>query len=183
MNRFGRAGSTFVTVIAAVIVLAIATTSGAVAGSLITSKKIKNNTIKSIDVRDGALKGVDVADGSLGKADLAAAARGYTSIVSRSVTQADVANGANSQRAVFCNAGEIAIGGGAYVTPGGALPLIGTTDGIVVKSHPVGRLTVGNVPFTVPSGNGAAPLGWRTEIQNDAGETENAVHYAICAAK
>jgi hypothetical protein len=84
---------------------------------------------------------------------------------------------------VFCNAGEVAIGGGAYVTPGGAFPLIGSTDGTLLKSHPVGKVTVGNLTFTAPAGNGAAPLGWRTEIQNDAGETESAVHYAICATK
>lgn len=71
MKKFGRAGSTFGTVIAAAVVLAVATTGGAVAGGLVTSAKIKNNTIKSIDVRNGTLTGTDVADGSLGGADIA----------------------------------------------------------------------------------------------------------------
>jgi hypothetical protein len=72
MKKFGRAGSTFGTVIIAVIVLALAGTTGAVAGGLITSAKIKNNTIKSIDVRNNNLRGVDIRDGSLTSADLAA---------------------------------------------------------------------------------------------------------------
>jgi hypothetical protein len=83
MKKFGRAGSTFGTVVAGAVVIAIASTGGAVAGGLITSKQIKNNTIKSVDVRDGNLKGVDVADGSLTGADLA----------DGSVTTGDVANG------------------------------------------------------------------------------------------
>jgi hypothetical protein len=71
MKKFARAGSTFGTLVAAAVVLAVATTGGAVAGGLITSKQIKNNTIKSKDVRDGALKGVDITNGSLSGADLA----------------------------------------------------------------------------------------------------------------
>ena len=83
MKTFGRTGSTFVTVVVAAIVLAIISTTGAVAGSLITSKRIKNNTIKSIDVRNGTLQGVDVKDGNLTGADLA----------NGSVTGADLAGG------------------------------------------------------------------------------------------
>lgn len=71
MKKFGRAGSTFGTVVAGALVLGLATTGGAVAGSLVTSKQIKNNTIQSIDVRDGSLKGIDVANGSLTGADVA----------------------------------------------------------------------------------------------------------------
>jgi hypothetical protein len=65
MIKIGRARSTFVTVIAAVIILALAGTTGAVAGGLITSKKIKNNTIKSIDVRNGTLTAADMAPGTI----------------------------------------------------------------------------------------------------------------------
>lgn len=135
MKKFGRAGSTFGTVVAAAVVLSVATTGGAVAGGLITSKQIKNNTIKSIDVRDGNLTGVDVADGSLGTADLAAgavtngklgagsvdagklAAGAVTStklgtIVTRT-NQTDIATGNGGFVQVSCNAGEKLIGGGA----------------------------------------------------------------------
>lgn len=86
MKKFGRAGSTLVTVLAAAIVLAIVSTTGAVAGSLITSKRIKNNTIKSIDVRNEALKGIDVKNGSLTGAEIA----------DGSLTGAEIANGSLS---------------------------------------------------------------------------------------
>ena len=65
MKKIGRAGSTFGTVVAAALVLAVATTGGAVAGGLITSKQIKNNTIKSIDVRNGTLTPADMAPGTI----------------------------------------------------------------------------------------------------------------------
>ena len=70
MKKLGRAGSTFGTVVAAAVVLTIATTGGAVAGGLITSKQIKNDTIKSVDVKDGSLAGADVADFSLSNQDV-----------------------------------------------------------------------------------------------------------------
>ncbi|RNM14257.1 hypothetical protein [Nocardioides pocheonensis] len=104
MKKFGRAGSTFGTVVAAAVVIAVASTGGAVAGGLITSKQIKNNTIKSIDVRDGNLtgtdiadgsvKGADVGDGSLATADLADGAVTNGKLASSSVNAAKLANGA-----------------------------------------------------------------------------------------
>jgi hypothetical protein len=71
MLKFGRAGSTFTTVVAGAAVLAVFGTGTAVAGGLITSARIKNNTVKSVDVRNNNLTGVDVADGSLSGADVA----------------------------------------------------------------------------------------------------------------
>lgn len=65
MRKFGRAGSTFGTVVAAALVIAVASTGGAVAGGLITSKQIKNNTIKSIDVHNGTLTAADMAPGTI----------------------------------------------------------------------------------------------------------------------
>jgi hypothetical protein len=177
MNRFGRAGSTFVTVVAAAIVLAIATTSGAVAGSLITSKKIKNNTIKSIDVRDGTLKGVDVADGALGKADLAPSARGFTSIVTKRQTVAAAA-GATTTMNVTCPAGAVAIGGGGYTIPTGIV-LIGTTAGELDRSHPANL----DGSFVFAAGDNIAPNSWRTVVHNTLGDPSTNVHYAICATK
>jgi hypothetical protein len=71
MIKSGRARSTFATVVAAAVVLAVATTGGAVAGGLVTSKQIKNNTIKSKDVKNNNLQGIDVLDGSLTGDDVA----------------------------------------------------------------------------------------------------------------
>jgi hypothetical protein len=88
MKKFGRAGSTFGTVIAAVVILALAGTTGAVAGGLITSKKIKNETIKSIDVKNGNLQGVDIADGSLSGADIANGSIGAADLAGGTLTSA-----------------------------------------------------------------------------------------------
>jgi hypothetical protein len=201
MKKFGRAGSTFGTVVAAAVVLTIATTGGAVAGGLITSKQIKNNTIKSIDVRDGNLTGADladgsvsgadvgdgslgsadIADGSVGKADLAGAAQGYTNVVTKIVTAAGVANNATSTRNVDCGAGSVAIGGGGYTEPSG-LVLIGTAYGIVEQSMPATPSTIALGGY-VPSGDGVAPRAWRTTVRNNDGSTTTNVHYAICATK
>jgi hypothetical protein len=93
MRKLGRRGSTFGTVVAAAVVIAVASTGGAVASGLITSAKIKNNTIKSIDVHDGTLTGVDVADGSLGGTDVADGSLSGTDVQDGSLTGADI-NGA-----------------------------------------------------------------------------------------
>lgn len=70
MKKFNRAGKTFASVVAGATVLAVFGTGTAVAGSMITSKNIKDNTIKSKDVRNNTLKSVDVRDGALTGADL-----------------------------------------------------------------------------------------------------------------
>jgi hypothetical protein len=201
MKKFGRAGSTFGTVVAAAIVLTIATTGGAVAGGLITSKQIKNNTIKSIDVRNGTLTGVDVADGSLGGADIAdgsvgsadiadgsvgkakiaAAAQGYTNVVTKVVTATGVPNNATSTRTVDCGAGNVAIGGGGYTEPSG-LVLLGTAFGILEQSMPATPSSFA-LSGSVPAGDGVAPRAWRTTVRNNDGSTTSNVHYAICASK
>lgn len=128
MKMFGRAGSTFGTVVAAAVVIALAGTGGAVAGGLITSKQIKNNTIKSIDVRDGNLKGVDITDGSLGGADIsdgaitngklatgAVTASKLGTIVERSAS-VDIAAAGTDFAQVSCLPGETLISGGATTT-------------------------------------------------------------------
>jgi hypothetical protein len=65
MRRPSIRKSSVTTVAATAVVLAIASTGGAVAGGLVTSAKIKNNTIKSIDVRNGSLTGADLAPGTI----------------------------------------------------------------------------------------------------------------------
>ena len=92
MKKLGRAGSTFGTVVAAAVVIAVASNGGAVAGGLITSKQIKNNTIKSIDVRDGNLTGTAVADGSISGPDVADGSISSADIADGSVTGGDVAD-------------------------------------------------------------------------------------------
>jgi hypothetical protein len=65
MRRPSIRKSSVTTVVGAAVVLAVATSGGAVAGGLVTSAKIKNNTIKSIDVRNGTLTGADIAPGTI----------------------------------------------------------------------------------------------------------------------
>jgi hypothetical protein len=124
MKKFGRAGSTFGTVIAAVAVIAVATTGGAVAGGLVTSAKIKNNTIKSIDVKDNNLKSVDVADGSLLPQDMASdTQRRFTTINGYAVVTVDsaaTADGADTFARATCPSGTMVVGGGAGWANGSA---------------------------------------------------------------
>ena len=179
MKKFGRAGSTFGTVIIAVIILALAGTTGAVAGGLITSKKIKDNTIKSRDVRDGALTGTDVADnsltgsdvangsltgldltdGSVGTADIGAAAvkaAKLGTIVERTDSVA-IANGAGDFVQVACEAGETLIGGGASSTG------VGVDDGwTLIRSSKVGA------------------NGWDAAVWNATGSSGTLIVEAYC---
>jgi hypothetical protein len=124
MKKFGRAGSTFGTVVAAAAVIAVATTGGAVAGGLVTSAKIKNNTIKSIDVRDNTLKSADVRDGELLPQDVSSdTQRRFTSIngyVLVTVDSATVTNGSSGFARAVCPAGTRVIGGGAAWASGSA---------------------------------------------------------------
>jgi hypothetical protein len=180
MKKFGRTGSLFGTLIAAMIILALAGTTGAVAGGLITSKKIKDNTIKSRDVRNGNLTGIDIADGSLGKSDINGAAQGFTTVVTKRVTASDVAIGGDSTRDVFCADGQVAIGGGGYTSPG--LVIGGSDPGWLMQSLPI-RKGFSPLFITSPAGDNAEPQGWRTQIYNDSGAIRDQYHYAICAGK
>lgn len=62
--------SALLTVAAATVVIVLAGGTGAVAGGLITSAKIKNGTIQSIDVKNNALTGTDIKNESVGAADI-----------------------------------------------------------------------------------------------------------------
>jgi hypothetical protein len=168
MKKFGRAGSTFATVMIAAIVLALVGTTGAVAGGLITSKKIKDNTIKSRDVRngnltgvdiaDGSLTGADVADGSVGTADLGAGAVKASKLgtIVQRTDEVDIANNAGGFVSVSCLAGETLISGGA------------TTAG-------VGLSAGWNLIRSSKAGNG-----WDAAARNATGSTATLIVEAYC---
>ncbi|HYH73125.1 MAG TPA: hypothetical protein VD764_07895 [Nocardioides sp.] len=63
MSHLSTARSRGTVLIAAAAILALGASTGAVAGSLITSSQIKNNTIRSADVKNGAIKMRDLAPG------------------------------------------------------------------------------------------------------------------------
>lgn len=109
MKQFSRTTKTFTTVVAGATVLAVFGTGTAVAGGLITSKKIQNNTIKSIDVKDNNLKGKDVRDGTLTGADVA----------DSSLTGADIADGSLSNRDVNVYFARVAADGTLADSSGG----------------------------------------------------------------
>ncbi|MFL6159984.1 MAG: hypothetical protein ACJ72D_28175 [Marmoricola sp.] len=71
MQKLNGSKWSFATVMGAVAVLVLCGTTGAVAGGLVTSAKIKNNTIQSVDVKNNALTGTDIKNSSLGSADIA----------------------------------------------------------------------------------------------------------------
>jgi hypothetical protein len=168
MKKFGRAGSTFATIMIAAIVLALVGTTGAVAGGLITSKRIKDNTIKSRDVRDGnltgtdiangSLSGADVADGSIGAADLGAGAVGASklgTIVERE-SEVVVNDGAGNATTASCLAGERVLSGGTNTIG------VGTVAGwAVIRSG--------------PSGNG-----WSAAVRNETGNPHTLVVEVLC---
>lgn len=155
----------------------------------VTTPKLANNAVKAPKIASNAVTGPKIAansvnspkiaDGSVQKADLAAAARGYTSIVTKRVTAA-VAVDAVSERSAVCDAGQVAISGGAYVTSG--LVIGGGTSGVLVRSHPTVAITF-PFPGNGPAADNTAPTGWRTAVKNDTAEAGTAVHYAMCASK
>ena len=121
MLKFGRAGSTFATVIIAAIVIAIVGASGAVAGGLITSKKIKDNTIKSRDVRTNTLTSSDVADGGLTGADIANGSVGAADLGAGVVPKVRWALVSSDQSTILAQSGGISIAGhsgGVYLNMG-----------------------------------------------------------------
>ena len=152
------------------------------AAATIGTSDIEKGAVTTPKLRANAVKSGKINDGTIRKGDLAAGARGFTTIVTKSSSTAGVASGASHQATVTCNAGQVAIGGGGFASPGGIV-LIGTTGGEVTKSHPTNPIQLGGVTFTGPSGDGVAPTGWRTTVVNTAATPESVTHYAICASK
>ena len=168
MKKFGRAGSTFATIMIAAIVLALVGTTGAVAGGLITSKKIKDNTIKSRDVRNGNLTGIDIADGSLTGADVADGSVGTADLGAGSVkasklgtivereSQVVVNNGTGGATTADCLPGERVISGGTNTIG------VGTIAGwAVIRSGPLGN-------------------GWSAAVRNETANPHTLVVEVLC---
>jgi hypothetical protein len=152
------------------------------AAATIGTADIKNGAVTTSKLKANAVKSSKINDGTIRKADLAPAAKGFTTIVTKSASTADVGAGASHQATVTCDAGQVAIGGGGYSSLGGII-IIGSTGGEVTKSHPTNSFNLGGFPFTGASGNGVAPTGWRTTVRNTEGTAQTVTHYAICASK
>jgi hypothetical protein len=90
MRNILKGRATLLTVVIATAVIVLAGGTGAVAGSLVTSAKIKNNTIQSIDVKNNALTGLDVKNSALNGADIADSSLGGADIKDGTLTNQDV---------------------------------------------------------------------------------------------
>lgn len=145
----------------------------------VTTPKLANGAVKAHKLGANSVNSSKIQDGKIQKVDLAVGARGFTKIVTKR-TQVDVAGSATSTVTVTCDAGQVAIGGGAYTNSG--LILGGGTNGTLERSHPTVPISF-PVPGTGPAANGVAPTGWRTVVTNTSGDAGTATHYAMCAAK
>lgn len=148
----------------------------------VTTPKLAASAVKAPKLAANSVSSAKIQDGKINKVDLAAAARGYTSIVTKRVQGDTDPDGGTSSRTVACDPGQVAIGGGAYVNPGGLI-LGNSGAGILQLSLPN---VVTDFPFqgsTGVAGNGVAPTHWRTVVLNNQGEEVTAFHYAICASK
>ena len=112
--------------------VAVGSTGTAVAGSLIDSSDIQDDSIRSVDIKDGSVKRADLSnpisralahigkDGAQGPkgAQGAPGVDGKNAIATCYVNQAEFAVPAGNgsfRTDVFCNAGDLAVGGGYCV--------------------------------------------------------------------
>ncbi|RNL65824.1 hypothetical protein EFK50_01920 [Nocardioides marmoriginsengisoli] len=145
----------------------------------VTTPKLANGAVKPAKIAANAVGSAKIANGSVQTADLAAGARGFTKIVAKRA-QFAVVNGGTSTFTVVCDAGQVAIGGGAYASSG--LIIGGGTSGTMIRSHPTVPISF-PFPGSGPASTGDAPNGWRTAVINNTGDDGTATHYAMCASK
>lgn len=153
---------------------AITVTGKNVKNSSLTGKDIKNNSLTGRDVK--GIKSGDVTDHSLLAKDFKTGQvppgpkgdrgpSGATSVVMRSSTDASTTGG---NRAVSCNPGERAVGGGVGRTAGG------TSSSDTFE---------GGSPFTdgSPTTAGSTPTAWDSGVHSTPPST-SWTWYAICVA-
>jgi hypothetical protein len=162
----------------AVVALIVALGGSAVASSLINGKRIKNGTISASKLTKAAraqLKGSVGPPGPAGPAGArgltgAAGPPGPTGITAVTVRTASVVvpNGSTGGTVAHCNAGERALGGGAFFpeTSGGTdifetAPAVGSSEAVA----------------------GQTPDGWKAEARNGSGASDVTLTvYAVCAS-
>jgi len=137
--------------------LLLAASTGAVAGSLVTSAQIKDNTIRSVDVKNGTLKLSDISAGA--KTHLqgqtgAPGAPGTPGVSGRVLVTADSSIGANGSgyTGVDCPAGTVVLGGGGE--------FLSSNQGVQVRLENARVYALG---------------------KNDLGSAQTLRAYAICA--
>jgi hypothetical protein len=120
MTRTNRRRSLPVIALAVLALVVVAGTSGAVAGSMITSKQIKDDTILSRDIKNGAVKGADLNDATEAALRGRQGPAGRAGISDYGMIFQQLNWPANSpgKRSVSCPAGKSLLGGFAPVTAG-----------------------------------------------------------------
>jgi hypothetical protein len=166
-----RSRLTYANVMASIAVfVALGGTSYGLASGSIDSREIKNNTVRSKDIRNNDIRGKDVRNGSLLAGDFkpgqlpngptgAQGPRGLTGAQGEPGVVDFYINGSGPGGGqVFCDSGDVAVGGGAV----GSQP--------VVNSSPL------------PHDVDATPVGWEAQEENPGGVTPNpATAWVVCA--
>ena len=152
------------------------------AAGKIGPKRIKNGAITNVKIADNAVTTNKILDGNVTPADLAGNARGFTNAIVRNNSGPSVNGGANATITVACSAGEVASGGGAYISNNDGFVLGDTSYGEELRSGPVHD---GILSFLYPAAAGATPTKWRTTVHNTEppGDTDPATGWALCASK
>ncbi|HWU23617.1 MAG TPA: hypothetical protein VN088_18915 [Nocardioides sp.] len=157
------------TIVAALIVLA--STTGAIAGSLITGAQIKDGTITSADIHNGTVTSADIHDGTIGTVDISAAARaalrgpGASKLVVATHEEAVGTNGIDIEQSAHCPAGH------PYAVSGGADSDSAGVDGVTIAgSSPSGGSTT------------SPPTGWKASLTNHSPDAIIFTVYAVCSA-
>ncbi|HNA98406.1 MAG TPA: hypothetical protein PKX56_04785 [Marmoricola sp.] len=152
------------------------------AAGKIGPKRIKNGAITNVKIADNAVTSNKILDGNVTPADLAANARGFTNVIVRSKSGPAVNGGAKTTITVNCSAGEVAIGGGAYLTDDDGFFIGDRSYGQIVRSGPVHDGAFG---FSYPDGAGATPTMWRTTVEDTEapGDSDPSTGWVLCALK
>jgi hypothetical protein len=151
-----------------------AVTSAAVLNGSLTGGDLANGSVTGDDLANGSVTGDDLANGSVASQDLAS---GVVKPVPLATTKfeaaaADLANGANGNYDVYCNAGQQAIGGGGR----GDDTL--SEETILTNTRPA--ISSGN---TEPPLAGQGFTGWRITVVNPAGGAASGIRpevWVVC---
>jgi hypothetical protein len=160
--------------------------------SAVTGAKVKNSSLTGADIKDKSLKpadfdgavqgpqGIQGPAGPSGVKGDTGATGAFGPIVTRSIIGPDTANGNQTSSIAACQASEIAVGGGGFLSGGSS----GTST--IQASRPFRALrdANGTVTGTADSttGTNSADM-WGVTATNNSGATRNLVVFVLCVAR
>jgi hypothetical protein len=180
-----------ITIAALTVAVAVSASGGAVAGSLITGKQVKDGSLTGKDVKNGSLKAADLAPGlarrgatgatgakgDTGPAGVPGAkgdpgAQGAPGISGLEVVSATSVSDSNiyKQQAVTCPAGKTAISGGS-------------TNAAATQPAPLALVVSQPGRNGIAANAGQSPDGWFVAMNEESayGSNWNVTAYAVCA--